>query len=247
MTTVADIGEDALLRRVDQLIQFKALKKRPEIEIITGIGDDAASWRVLGIEVSSTDCIVEGVHFRRSTFTDFAIGWKSWVTNISDIIAMGATPLGGLVTLGVPRDMLLDEFDALYEGILTACEEYQTIVFGGDIVSSPILFVSVSMIGSCDTSPLLRSTAQIGDLIAVSGPLGGARGGLMLLEQGFAINNDTKKDLVKKQLYPIVKEGCIQLLKDPGIHAVMDLSDGLVPDLAKLTLASGVAAEISSS
>ena len=102
MTTVADIGEDALLRRVDQLIQFKALKKRPEIEIITGIGDDAASWRVLGIEVSSTDCIVEGVHFRRSTFTDFAIGWKSWVTNISDIIAMGATPLGGLVTLGVP-------------------------------------------------------------------------------------------------------------------------------------------------
>ena len=247
MTTVADIGEYALIERVGQMIQHRSLEHRPEIELIAGIGDDAAAWRVSGIQVSTTDSMVEGVHFRRSTYTCFDIGWKSWVTNLSDVIAMGGTPLGGLVTLGIPEDMPLDEFESIYDGILSACQKYQTLVLGGDIVASPIFFVSVAMIGTCENMPVLRSTAKIGDLIAVSGPLGDARGGLQLLEEGREINSETRVKLTERHRRPEVNIEFAQLPKILGIHAMMDLSDGLTIDLAKLAASSGVAAEIAAS
>ena len=247
MVTVSDLGEYALIERVENFIQLRQLEYRPEIKLIAGIGDDAAAWQVSGIQVTTTDSMVEDVHFRRSTFSYFDIGWKSWVTNLSDIIAMGATPLGGLVTLGLPEDMLLEDFDSLYDGILSACKEYQTVVLGGDIVASRALFVSVTVIGSCEKTPILRSGAQIGDVIAVSGSLGDALGGLQLLEQGSAINTEASRRLIEKQRRPKVNVDFAQLSKILGIHAMMDLSDGLLIDLAKLAHSSGVATQIQAS
>ena len=247
MVTVSDLGEYALIERVENFIQLRQLEHRPEIKLIAGIGDDAAAWQVSGIQVTTTDSMVEDVHFRRSTFSYFDIGWKSWVTNLSDVIAMGGTPLAGLVTLGIPEDMLLEDFDSLYDGILSACKEYQTVVLGGDIVASRVLFVSVAMIGSCEKTPILRSGAQIGDVIAVSGSLGDALGGLQLLEQGSAINTEASRRLIEKQRRPKVNVDFAQLSKILGIHAMMDLSDGLLIDLAKLAHSSGVATQIQAS
>jgi thiamine-monophosphate kinase len=142
---------------------------------------------------------------------------------------------------------LLEDFDSLYDGILSACKEYQTVVLGGDIVASRVLFVSVTMIGSCEKTPILRSGAQIGDVIAVSGSLGDALGGLQLLEQGSAINTEASRRLIEKQRRPKVNVDFAQLSKILGIHAMMDLSDGLLIDLAKLAHSSGVATQIQAS
>ena len=180
MPTVGSIGETALIERLAARVRSAGLAQPSGAQVVLGIGDDAAAWRMDGIEASSIDTMVEGVHFRTATASWADIGWKAWVSNVSDMAAMGAEPVAGLIALGLPAELAVEDVDALYDGMLEACAAYGTLLLGGDIVGSPVVFVTVAMTGRCEDAPLTRDAARAGDAVAVTGPLGASRGGLLL-------------------------------------------------------------------
>ena len=159
MTTMREIGEFGLIERLAAQVDAAELKG-PEYEgfaLRYGIGDDAAAWRLEGgIEVATTDTVVEGSHFTRETTPWNDLGWKAWAANVSDVASMGALPLTGVVTLGLPADLPVRYIEELYEGMLDGCHEYGTLIVGGDVVSSRDVFVSVTMNGVCIGEPLVR-------------------------------------------------------------------------------------------
>ena len=188
MSTVIDIGEFGLISRLSAQVEEAHLVS-PRIdgfELKAGIGDDAAAWTALGTAVATTDTMVEGVHFTRATIPWADLGWRVWAANLSDIAAMGAVPTVGIVTLGLPGDLPIQAIDELYRGMLEACRCYQTLIVGGDVVSSRDVFVTIAMHGVCEAEPLRRNAARPGDAVAVTGPLGGSRAGLQSLLRGIA-------------------------------------------------------------
>lgn len=204
-----------------------------------GIGDDAAAWSIpSGVEVVTTDTVVEGVHFTRETVPWADLGWRLWVANVSDVISMGGTPLVGVVTLGLPADLDVAAIDALYGGLIEACRHYGTLIAGGDIVRSRDVFVSVTLSGVCESEPLRRDRARPGYAIGVSGPLGGSGGGLRVLLEGLVPNDALVA--IHRRPRPRVASG--MALCDAGVRVAMDVSDGLVADVAKMCRASGVGA-----
>ena len=244
MTTVGKLGETALIDRICERVRRASPLQAMGGRVIAGIGDDAAVWRVGGVQAATTDTMVEGVHFRTSTASWADVGWKAWVSNVSDIAAMGGTPFAGLVTLGLPSDLDVSDVDALYDGMLEACAVYGTELMGGDIVGSPVPFVSVAMTGVCSATPLTRSAARPGDALAVTGPLGASRGGLLLLENGAELDTPAREALVLAHRRPAARTDAGAVLRRIGVRCAMDLSDGLAADLPKLANASGVGVRI---
>ena len=244
MTTVGELGETALVERICERVRRVSPLQTMGGRVITGIGDDAAVWRVGGVQTATTDTMVEGVHFRTSTTSWADVGWKAWVSNVSDIAAMGGTPFAGLVTLGLPSDLEVSDVDALYDGMLEACAAYGTELMGGDIVGSPVPFVTIAMTGVCSATPLTRSVARPGDALAVTGPLGASRGGLLLLESGAELDTPARQALALAHRRPVARTDASAVLRRVGVRCAMDLSDGLAADLPKLAKASGVAARV---
>ena len=244
MTTVGELGETALIERISERVRRASPLQTMGGRVITGIGDDAAVWRVGGVQAATTDTMVEGVHFRTSTSSWADVGWKAWVSNVSDIAAMGGTPFAGLVTLGLPSDLDVSDIDALYDGMLEACAVYGTELMGGDIVGSPVPFITVAMTGVCSATPLTRSAARPGDVLAVTGPLGASHGGLLLLENGAALDTLERQALTLAHRRPTARTDAGVVLRRLGVRCAMDLSDGLAADLPKLAKASGVALQI---
>ncbi len=244
MTTVGDLGETALIERITERVRRASPLQTMGGRIITGIGDDAAVWRVGGVQAATTDTMVEGVHFRSATMSWADVGWKAWASNVSDIAAMGGVPTAGLVTLGLPAELDVGDVDALYDGMLEACASYGTELMGGDIVGSPVPFVTVAMTGICSTTPLTRSAARPGDALAVTGPLGASRGGLLLLEDGAALDTPARQALALAHRRPRARMDAGAVLRRLGVRCAMDLSDGLAADLPKLARASGVAVQV---
>lgn len=244
MTTLADLGETALLERIAARIRDAGADRMPGGRIAVGIGDDAAAWRADGLQVVTSDAMVEGEHFRASTSSWADVGWKAWVSNVSDVAAMGAEPVAGLVALGLPPSFPLCALDALYDGMLEACAAYGTALAGGDIVSSPTAFVSVTMTGACDGAPLMRSAARAGDALGVTGPLGASRGGLLLLERGAEPDSEARRSLLQAHRRPSARVDAGLALRRLGVRCAMDVSDGLAADVRKLARASGLAARV---
>ena len=244
MTTVGELGETALIERISERVRRASPLQTMGGRVIAGIGDDAAVWRVGGVQAATTDTMVEGVHFRATTSSWADVGWKAWVSNVSDIAAMGGTPFAGLVTLGLPSDLEVSDIDALYDGMLEACAVYGTELMGGDIVGSPVPFITVAMTGVCSATPLTRSAARPGDALAVTGPLGASRGGLLLLENGAALDTPERQALALAHRRPAARTDAGVVLRRLGVRCAMDLSDGLAADLPKLAKASGVALQI---
>ncbi len=246
MTTVSEIGEFGLIARLAKQVADARLDP-PAVEgfdLRLGIGADAAAWRPGGgIEVATTDTVVEGAHFTRETIPWADLGWKVWAANLSDIAAMGAVPTVGMVTLGLPSDLPVDAVDELYVGMLEACRCYRTLIVGGDIVGARDVFVTVGMNGACAGEPLRRDAARPGDAIAVSGALGGSAGGLRALRQGGEVT-ESARSLVRAHRRPEPRIETGQTLLREGVRCAMDLSDGLTADLGKLCAASGTAATI---
>ena len=244
MTTLADLGETALLERIASRVRDAGADRTPGGRLAVGIGDDAAAWRADGLQVVTSDAMVEGEHFRASTSSWADIGWKAWVSNVSDVAAMGAEPVAGLVALGLPPSLPLRALDALYDGMLEACAAYGTALAGGDIVSSPTAFVSVTMTGACEGAPLMRSAGRVGDALCVTGPLGASRGGLLLLEGGAAPDNAARRSLMQAHRRPSARVDAGLALRRLGVRCAMDVSDGLAADVRKLARASGLAARV---
>ncbi len=247
MTTVREMGEIGLIDQLARMVAEARLQSPdvPGFRLRLGIGDDAAAWDIgAGVMVSTTDTMVEGVHFIPATTPWSDAGWKVMAANLSDLAAMGAAPLCAMVTLGLPSQLALSAVEELYEGMLEACTRYRLLLVGGDIVDTPHFFVTVALSGACAEVPLTRASARPGDALAVTGPLGGSAGGLRLLESGAELGSEWAQALMRahRRPTPRVEEG--QRLLHAGVRCAMDVSDGLVTDLTKMCRASGVGARL---
>ena len=189
--------------------------------VVVGIGDDAAVVRQRAKNtVLCCDPVVEGVHFLRSDPLP-AVGRKVVNRNLSDLAAMGAAPDWLLVSLVLPRDFTASMRTALCTGIRAAARAAECRVIGGDTaVHEGPLVVTVTAVGHLPGRALRRSGARAGDTLHVTGPLGGSRLGHHL------------------RFRPALREG-VWLARQPAVHAAMDVSDGLLLDLATLLAASG--------
>ena len=231
---------------ISQLAEFSAagnLKNRDSV--LTGIGDDTAVVSTAsGQLLLTTDAMVDGIHFRSADERWHDIGWKCAVSNLSDIAAMGGVPDHALVTLGVPKGISEQTYADFYAGMNEAFEKFGGIVVGGDVVSSPTMFVNLALTGhprsnsSGDPGWLVRSSAKVGDLVCVSGPLGGSAGGLEVLLSGDT--NPSGQILVDRHFRPTPRINLGNLLVSSGVECAMDVSDGLIGDVEKIAKASDV-------
>jgi thiamine-monophosphate kinase len=218
-------------------------------QVIVGIGDDCAALALNGPDylLWTVDTLVEGVHFDLTYTTLTQLGWKSLAVNLSDIAAMGGVPGYALLSLGWPpaRDRRLAlEFAA---GLAQVAQEYGVAVIGGDTVASPPgLVVTITLTGQVPRAQILRrSTAQVGDWIFVTGPLGEAATGLEILRQGLDLAPDLKDPLVEAHLKPRPQLAAGRLLAQAGLAtAMIDTSDGVATDLYHICQASGVGARL---
>lgn len=239
--TIASLGEQQLLKRLHQFCP-------PEM-----VGDDAAvlipqSGHAL---VVSTDMLVDGIHFSDRTTSPADAGWRSAAANLSDLAAMGATPLGLTISLGLPESLQVSWLNQFYEGIADCLQTYGTAIVGGDVSRSPVVTVSMTAVGEVlPNQQILRSTAQPGDAIVVTGPHGAARAGLEALlhpEWGQALSPADRIHLYTAHQRPRPRLDVLPILRQlaPQSRVTgMDSSDGLADAILQICQASGVGAEI---
>jgi thiamine-monophosphate kinase len=251
-TEVSTLGEFGLI---------KALTQNTTIfhsETIKGVGDDAAVMD-LGDKylVTSTDMLVEGIHFDLSYYPLKHLGYKAIAVNVSDIAAMNAKPKQVLVSLAMSNRFSVEALQELYEGMKIACQNYKVDLVGGDTTSSRSgLVLSVTVLGTVEKHKIAyRNTAQKGDIICVTGDLGGAYAGLQILErekQVFLTNPDMQPQLegkdfvVKRQLRPEARMDVIYELEELGIipTSMIDISDGLASEVFHICTQSNLGAMI---
>jgi thiamine-monophosphate kinase len=245
---ISDLGEHGLL----QLIQPYCLPKT--------IGDDGAIVHPpRGYElVVTTDVLVDGVHFSDRTTTAFDVGWRSVAANLSDLAAMGATPLGITVGLSLPPTLPVAWLEGLYQGMEACLTRYRTGIIGGDLTRSSITTVAITALGAVRADRIIaRSTAQIGDTIVVTGYHGDAHGGLKLLldaELGQADFTAQQQALITAHQRPQPRLDVLSMLDRLRASATqaftisgMDSSDGLADAIVQICQASGVGAVLNRS
>src|SRR5690606_1978718 len=247
-TPLSELGEFGL---IDHLTKNFKIKHK---STILGVGDDAA---VLDFKdkkvVVSTDFLIEGVHFDLSYVPLKHLGYKSVVVNVSDICAMNANPTQITVSIAVSNRFPLEAIEELYEGIELAAKVFDVDVVGGDTTSSNKgLIISVTAIGEVNEKDIAyRSGAKPGDLLVVSGDVGGAYMGLQVLEREkevFKVNPNNQPDLseyayiIERQLKPEARKDIIKLLKGLEVKptAMIDISDGLSSEIMHICKQSNV-------
>lgn len=244
----------------DRLIADFTAGLHAHSRVLVGSGDDCA---VLAHpdsrSVISTDVLVEGVHFRRDWMSLEQVGRRAAAQNAADIAAMGASAHSAVAAVTIPKNMGEAEINALAAGLAKGLESYGYALVGGDLSSGPCLQVAVTVIGDLQgRPPLLRCGAQVGDLVYFAGNLGDSAAGLALLERfqspQEAINAPTLpalRDLAAEALaryqVPQIPAALAPKLAEAGAHALMDVSDGLSRDGAKIAAASGVVLNLSRS
>jgi thiamine-monophosphate kinase len=246
--TVGDLGEFGLIERLRRRLGAPA-----DDRLVVGIGDDAAVWRSQsGYTVATTDTMVAGVHFLPGVMPWDEVGWKALASNVSDIAAMGGTPSFALVTLSVSPATPVAAIDGIYRGIHELGSIYGVTVAGGDVVSAKQLSLTIAVLGEVSFDDegrpklLRRGAARPGDMIAVTGPLGGSAAGLRLLKRRSSAVKRTAVDatLIERHLHPWPRIDAGTAAVEAGVVCGMDISDGLVQDLGHVCKASGVDADI---
>ncbi len=217
--------------------------------LVLGSGDDAAIRVPEGAIATSVDALVEGVHFRLPPFAPADVGHKALASALSDLAAMGARAVEAYVQLGV-RDGLGDEqLLELADGLGALAAEHAVVIAGGDVVRAPALLLAVTAVGEAPRAEELvrRSGGRPGDVLAVTGELGGAAAGLRLLERpelGEGLEPATAATLRSRQLRPQPRLAAGAALAGAGAKAMIDVSDGLGADAGHLARASGLRASI---
>jgi thiamine-monophosphate kinase len=227
---------------------LRTLCARPAPEkLVLGIGDDAAAWRPSrsAYSVISTDALVEGVHFTRDVMSAAEVGHRALASNLSDLAAMGARPVLATIAFGVAPgadDAWILEF---YRGLTELATRTRCAIAGGDIVRAPAITVSITVVGEVrPTSMKRRSTALAHDVLAVTGPLGASRAGLLAaLDRPDLAAAPVAADALAtyRTPEPRLAEGRF-FAASRNVHAMMDLSDGIATDLARMAEASGLGA-----
>jgi thiamine-monophosphate kinase len=257
MIKVKDIGEQGLIERLQRFCP-------PDV-----IGDDAA---VLVTDpeqclVVTTDMLVDGVHFSDATTSPEDAGWRAAAANLSDLAAMGATPLGITVALGLPGDLSISWVENLYQGMTECLQRYHTPIVGGDVVRSPITSLSITAFGQVHPNRIIRrGAAQVGDAIVVTGVHGASHAGLKLLLEpqiGKDLTTTEQAALIKAHQRPQPRLDVLphlwQILQNSELRsnnsyipqplapvAGMDSSDGLADAVLQICRASGVGAVLES-
>ncbi|HVL99192.1 MAG TPA: thiamine-phosphate kinase [Egibacteraceae bacterium] len=210
--------------------------------VAVGHGDDAAVLAVGGNGVVVTvDALVEGVHFRRDLSSLADVGWKAVAVNASDIAAMGAQPLAAVVALCRPAGLEQGGVEELYGGMRQACDRWNMRLVGGDTVASGELVLSVTALGRTHPGAAVRrSGARPGDRVVVVGALGAAAAALAQVAAGDAPD----PPLLAAHRRPVALVDAGQALARAGATALIDVSDGLGADLARICTASGVGAVV---
>ena len=237
---LSELGEFGLIERI------QARFRTPDG--VTGIGDDCAvlPQNTGRNTLVSTDMLVEGTHFLRNDIPPYDLGWKSAAVNLSDVAAMGGKPTGTFLSLALPADLDTDWIDAFMHGYADLSERFGTPLLGGDTTASPDrICINVTVLGECPYARArLRNAAQKGDVICVTGPLGDSAAGLKAILKGVERDLEIQR-LIDRHYRPIprVREG-EELRLNLGVHAMMDISDGLASDLNHILNASEVGAQI---
>lgn len=209
---------------------------------IVGIGDDCAVipsgqekvWLV------TIDALTEGVHFLKEHISARDLGYKTVAVNVSDIAAMGGTPKYAFLSIAIPKEMDCEWLHHLIEGVKESCKEWKTLLLGGDTIGSKRdLFLSLTLIGSASQNHVkYRHQAKPGDIICVTGFLGDSGGGLKALQEKKKATAHIKSLLqAHYRPQPSPSQG-IWLASQEGVHAMMDISDGLDCDLKRLLKSS---------
>ncbi len=238
--TLAEAGEFGLIAALSACFP-------PGPATLVGIGDDAAVLAVPdGRVVATTDFLIEGRHFRRDWASAADVGHKAAARSLADCAAMGAEPSALLVALAAPPDLPLSWVRELAEGLAAECARAGAHVIGGDTARADQVTLAVTGLGDlAGRSPVLRSGAGPGDLVAVAGPLGHAAAGLALLETGPAAGLATDP-LVRKHLRPAPPYDAGPEAAGLGATAMIDVSDGLLADLGHVADASGLRVDLDS-
>ncbi len=248
-------GELALLNRIRQRARGSA-----KDELRLGIGDDCAILRLKPGEelVVTTDLSIAERHFRLAWHAPESVGHRALARGLSDIAAMGARPLAAFLSLGLPKELTRAHgrrrawVDSFLDGFLALADQYQTPLAGGDLAQSTVAVADVVLLGSVPRGKaLLRSGVQAGDVVWVTGALGGAAAGLELLRKGSgrkfsnARSSDKGTGQLRAHLWPQprIAQG-IWLRQRGAATAAIDLSDGLSTDLGHLCAESGISAVI---
>jgi thiamine-monophosphate kinase len=239
---VRDLGEQGLLQRVQRFCPAAV------------VGDDAA---VLALQtdrslVVTTDMLVDGVHFSDRTTSPADVGWRAAAANLSDLAAMGATPVAITVALGLPGDTPVDWVEELYCGMTQCLGKHRTEIVGGDICRSPVRTLAIAAFGQVEPQRTIRRDgAKPGNAIVVTGVHGASRAGLELLlhpEFGQSLNDRERNSLILAHQRPQARLDVLPILweiVDSSIPvAGMDSSDGLADAILQICRASGVGAKL---
>ena len=251
-TEISTLGEFGLIDHLTKNFEIQ------NVSTVVGVGDDAAVIDHFGKQtIVTTDLLLEGIHFDLMYTPLKHLGYKAVIVNLSDVYAMNATPTQITISIGFSNRFSVEALDEFYEGVYIACEKHGVDLVGGDTSSSDKGFIiSVTAIGEVSPDKFVkRSTAQKGDLICVSGDLGGAFLGLTLMEREkkiFLENPKVQPDLenedyiVGRLLKPEARKDIIEFFAKNDIMptSMMDISDGLSSEVLHLCKQSNLGCRI---
>lgn len=229
----------------DLIASFAKRHRSQDPKVLCGIGDDAAVLKFHGKLLATSDALQEKIHFDWAYTSPFLLGRKSLSVNLSDIAAMGGKALWALVTLAIPHHEKLYRIEEFQKGLHQIAQEYGVQIVGGDTDHSRSGWkVSITILGEAG-SPVYRHTARVGDDIWVTGFLGYSALGLECLRKKKSSMKDKRNPFIQTHLNPKPRlpEG-LALSKNKIVHAMMDVSDGLILDLERMCEASQKGAEI---